>query len=324
MPAIKNSQKTTTAKKRRSKKTAKSTTKSGGKLVATKRKTSGSKSGERDYDNGMIMQRLGMAGGVAITVAVIVVGLVLWTSGIVGVMAENITKGTNQQIAKTMIASGMGVDRITVTGREKTSLDAIENAIGAVQGTSLAHFNPHEVRARIEEIGWVRKASVTRLWPDEINVSIRERTPAAVWQMSQALRLIDHDGAIIREIGAYEFSNLPLIVGSGAPEAAAGILSILQDMPVFNGRITALVRVSGRRWNLRMSNNMDVKLPEYDYETALNELALLQESSNILDRNFKYIDFRDPERAFFRCAGASGNEIPALDVLKRDFSCAQS
>lgn len=288
----------------------------------TKRKTTAKSSQVAFTDN--LLQRIGMAGGAGIAVVAVLTFVVLWASGVIGRVAEDTTRSAGKVMAQSMVSAGFDIRKITIVGRDKTSQYAIKNALGPVDGTSLMHFNPNTARARIEQIGWIRSAAVSRLWPNQINISIREREPAALWQVAGSLRLVDHDGAIIREIGAYEYTDLPLIVGAGAPEAAAGILNILEEIDIFDGRIAALVRVSDRRWNLRLANDMDIKLPETQYDKAIRDLAVLQEAVGVLDREFEYIDLRDPERAFFRCQGAAKTDQPSLNVLSREFTCNQA
>jgi cell division protein FtsQ len=149
----------------------------------------------------------------------------------------------------------------------------------------------------------VRSAAVTRLLPDTVSISIRERDPAAVWQIKGDLHLIDKDGALIRAVDANEYSNLPLIVGVGAPEAAAGILTALGEQDQLRKRTYALVRVGERRWNMRLRNNIDIKLPETDYARAIADLELLQAAQGTLDQPIEYIDLRDPERMVIRKRG---------------------
>ena len=268
-----------------------------------------------------LLTRLGTVGTVCAGGAGLVLILVLVAGGYVGAAFHATGTSAQRAIADAMIDAGYKIKTVSVVGRVQSSPQAISSALGPVFGTSLLHFDPHHARARIEELGWVRSASVSRLWPDQITVSIRERKPAAVWQISGSLRLVDAQGAIIRDVGAYEYSGLPLIVGAGAPEAAAELLRALDRTPVFNQRIGALIRVSDRRWNLRFNTDLDVKLPETGVEAAIHDLAVLQETVNVLDQDFEYIDLRDPERLVFRCRD-SGLEVRSpVDLLAAGFSC---
>lgn len=248
--------------------------------------------------------RYALAGVAGVGVIAAAGAAVFWAGGYVGVLTERFERA----VSAGAVSAGFEIRRITLKGRSQTATDELENAIGPVLGQSILHLNLDAARARIEELGWVRAASVSRLLPDTVHISIREREPAAVWQMSGALHLIDMDGAVIREIGAYEYSNLPLIVGAGAPDAASGVLEALSAHPEIAGLTSALVRVGERRWNVRLRNGVDLRLPDEKFAEALEALATLQESSKILDQPLEYIDLRDPERMVVRKRGAVADE----------------
>lgn len=225
--------------------------------------------------------------------SILIAGLIaaLWAGGYVGIMTDRIDR-VAQEAA---VSSGFDIKRITLMGREQTAFSDVRDAVGPIVGSSIGHLDLDATRARVETLGWVRSAAVSRLWPGTIHVSIRERTPAAVWQLSGALHLIDNEGALIRQVSAYEYASLPLIVGAGAPEATTDILKALEAHPDLRERTAALVRVGERRWNMRLRNKMDVKLPEHGFADALDYLAILQNAHGILDQANEYIDLRNPD-----------------------------
>lgn len=241
----------------------------------------------------------------ALVLIALLAGAMLWSSGHLGDQAARLASAA-------AIATGFEVTRITVKGLDEASESDLLNAVGPVIGTSLINFDPFAARARVENIGWVRSAAVTKLLPGTVHVSVREREPAAVWQMSGALHLIDPNGAIIEEIGAYEYANLPLIVGAGAPGAASGMLSQLRGEPDLWGRVSALIRVSDRRWNLRTKSGYDIKFPEHGYAQAVSFLAQLNAQTGILDEPLEYIDLRNPENFVYRLK--EEDEKPVSDL----------
>ncbi len=246
----------------------------------------------------------------AVLAGIAVVGviaiLLLWSGGYFGLLGERL----NRIAGAGAVSAGFEVKRITVMGQRQTSEQDLLAAVGPVIGSSLLHFDAYAARARVEDLGWVRSAAVSRLWPDTVHVSIREREPAAVWQLSGALHLIDQNGAVIREIGAYEYSYLPLIVGAGAPGSASGILQALRDQPALKDRTAALIRVGDRRWNLRTKAGIDVKFPEENFGEAVVYLAQLQSRLALLDEPLEYIDLRNPENFVYREKGASETALP--------------
>lgn len=253
----------------------------------------------------LIFGRFATAAAAGVTMVALIGAVILWSGGYFGLLGERMNRLAGSGAA----AVGFEVHRITVRGADETSEEDLLSAVGPVVGSSLLHFDAHAARARVEELGWVRSAAVSRLLPNTIHVSVREREPAAVWQLSGALHLIDQNGAVIREIGAYEYSNLPLIVGAGAPGAASDILKALRAEPALWGAASALIRVGDRRWNLRLKSGADVKFPEEGVVRAVGDLAKLQDAYGLLDRSLEYIDLRDANRLVYRETNTEEQEV---------------
>jgi len=249
------------------------------------------------------VSRAAIAGSVLIAL----VGVAfLWAGGYVGIMGERLSRF----LGMGAVSAGFEIQRVTARGLNETAKDEVLAAIGPVIGTSILHFNPDQARASVEQIGWVRSAAVTRLMPNTIHVSVRERAPAAVWQLSGALHLIDENGAVIREVSAFEYADLPLIVGAGAPGAAAEMLQALQAEPELWGRASALIRVSDRRWNMKTKNGVDVKFPETGEAKAVHYLARLQAETHLLDEPLEYVDLRNNDNFVYRRKGGMEMDTP--------------
>jgi len=262
-------------------------------MPAVKKKTGGRKKAPSVVSRIVALFQDYTVAGVAGSIVLLgLIALVMWAGGYFAMVGRAVDGAAN----RAAITAGLEVKRVTLRGAHQTAHDEIIEALGPVLGASIVHLSLGEARARIEELGWVRSAAVTRLLPDTISISVRERAPAAVWQLKGVLYLIDDSGAIIREVDAGEYANRPLIVGAGAPEAAGGVLKALAGKEELQKRIYALVRVGERRWDLRLHNEIEIRLPEENFESALADLELLQAAQQTLDQPIKYIDLRDPER----------------------------
>ncbi|WDI30399.1 cell division protein FtsQ/DivIB [Hyphococcus flavus] len=248
----------------------------------------------------------------SVLLAIVAVGF-LWAGGYFGLAGEQLNRFAGERA----VSAGLEIERITARGMSRASEEEILNAIGPVIGSSIMHFDADRARAAVEQIGWVRVAAVSRLFPNTVHVSVREREPAAVWQLSGDLHLIDGEGAVIREVNAYEYADLPLIVGAGAPGAASDMLKALQAEPLLWGRASALIRVSDRRWNLKTREGIDIKFPETGERAAVRYLARLQDETRLLDDMLEYIDLRNPDYFVYRRKGGASNEQP-LGRLKNE------
>jgi cell division protein FtsQ len=122
-----------------------------------------------------------------------------------------------------------------------------------------------------------------------------------VWQHQGRFVLIDHAGNTVTDSDVASFATqVPLVVGLGAPAAAASLIDALSAYPLIMSRMVAAVRVGERRWNLRMNNGADVLLPEGAEAPALAKLKELQSTYSLLDRPLQEVDLRLPDRLVIR------------------------
>lgn len=197
-------------------------------------------------------------------------------------------------------ASGLRVTDVVIEGRANTPEPLLRAAIGISKGDPILGFSLEETRQRIESIPWVEHATVERRLPGTVVVNLQERRPFAIWQNQGKFVLVDRNGQIVTNQDVTEFRRLPLIVGLGAPTAAAELLDALQERPALAEKVAASVRVGERRWNLRMTNGTDVMLPEGHVIVALDRLVELQRDHAVLDRPLAAIDMRLGDRLVFR------------------------
>jgi cell division protein FtsQ len=221
----------------------------------------------------------------------------------IGGHAGNLAKGTAK-------AAGFEIERITLKGRAQSRKLDIVNALydetfGQALGQSLLHYDASDARARVEQVGWVKHAAVSRLWPNTLHVSITERTPAALWQHDGVgeLFLIDMEGVMITPIEGHQYTGLPMVLNTNEPDKARDILTPLARYPHLSKRIAAVRRQGDRRWDLIFRNDFIVMLPEDDYESAITRLAKLEEAGQGKSRpsdKFEYLNMRDSKSVYYK------------------------
>jgi cell division protein FtsQ len=99
--------------------------------------------------------------------------------------------------------------------------------------------------------------------------------------------------------------RLPLVVGRGAETRAKDFLALLDRYPELREAVRASVFVGERRWNLRLKNGIDVRLPESDVAPALARLVALDREKNLITRDIVAIDLRLPDRVTVRLSDAA-------------------
>jgi cell division protein FtsQ len=138
------------------------------------------------------------------------------------------------------------------------------------------------------------------LLPDTLALHIIERRPMALWQSHGEFALIDDTGEVITRKELGRFANLIHVVGEDAPDNVGGLLELLETQPELKALVKAAVRVGGRRWDLSLNGNINVRLPAENAPKALARLAEFEEASGVLARDIRVLDLRLPDRVIVR------------------------
>ena len=54
--------------------------------------------------------------------------------------------------------------------------------------------------------------------------------------------------------------------------------------------------IENRRWNIQTTGGITIKLPEHDFVSAIASLITIDKTHNLLGRDIRVIDMRDPAR----------------------------
>ncbi|WP_072385587.1 cell division protein FtsQ/DivIB [Hyphomicrobium sp. CS1BSMeth3] len=199
-------------------------------------------------------------------------------------------------IDELMIMAGLGVDEIYVTGHRYTIDDDIFAALELGPRTSLLRYSPEAARRRVEALSWVKRATVSRVLPNSVEVKISERTPIAVWLHDNGASLVDGEGRELARVPASTLQGLPRISGVGAPDAVASLVAALGAHPALKARVVVSERVGQRRWSLVLDNGSRVHLPAEEESVAIERLMKLADSAGLLNEPGRIVDLRIEDR----------------------------
>jgi cell division protein FtsQ len=238
----------------------------------------------------------------------------MWRSGTIAAAGDKTLAVAAAAVDRVSIALGLVVEEVWVTGRTEAEKAELLAALGVQRGTPILRFDPAAARERVEALGWVREASVRRSLPSEIHLHIVERRPLALWQHGGKMMLIGQDAKPITNRNLGRFSSLPLLVGEDAPRHAERLFDVLAAEPSLEKRVVSAIRVGGRRWNLKLDNEVEVRLPEHDPLAAWMRLGKLEREQGVLSRDVSVLDLRLPDRVVLRLGRDAQREVlPSKD-----------
>lgn len=201
-------------------------------------------------------------------------------------------------------ATGATVQSIPVTGAVHTDEAAILGALGLQKGASLVGFDARAARARLEQLPWVRLASVERLLPATVRVTLFEHAPLARLVAEGQIWVLNQDGARLVPDVANQFASLPLLRGEQAERAAPELFVAMANWPTLENQLREAVWVGDRRWDLRFASGLTVQLPEVAGNNGLAqplaELAELEAARHVLSLPDGVVDLRLADRIVLR------------------------
>ena len=210
--------------------------------------------------------------------------------------------------------AGFRIATIALAGGTEVSREQILSTTGVTGRSSLLFLDAEGARARLKENPWIKEATILKLYPDHLRIDVIERQAFALWQKDGRVAVIAADGVVVQPFVDPRFASLPLVVGTGAETRVAEFLALLDRYPDIRNEVRASVLVGERRWNLRLKNGMDVRLPEEDAGRALATLVTLARDKQLLTRDITAVDLRLPDRATVRLSAEAAQA--RADALK--------
>lgn len=223
--------------------------------------------------------------------------------------------------------AGLRISSVEIRGAQATDPALLQQAIAVQNGDPSLGFSLTAVQQRVEQLGPVQSATVQRVLPGTLIVTITERAAYAIWQTTAPngtteFLLIDRNGNVIADQNAGAAKRrepwLLLLVGADAPQNAQTLMNELSTSPALLSHVAAAERVDGLRWNLVLKNQTVVKLPDTGEQDAIARLTALQSSMQLLDRPVEVIDLRLPDRLVIRPYPAATVAPGADDHTKDD------
>ena len=197
------------------------------------------------------------------------------------------------------------IKKIEIQGTNYSDQNEIKEAVIAYKEKSLINFPIQEYKLKVEKLDWIKRASIKKIYPDTIYVSIIENSPYAIFIDGINQYLIDDDGELISTISDNsKYLELLKVTGpNGNLNFSNLIREINTSYPKILDKIIEVEFIENRRWNLILKQNIKIKLPEKKSSHQLVKLKQLQEDQKLFDSNIIEIDLREIGRATIKVPG---------------------
>ena len=153
-----------------------------------------------------------------------------------------------------------GTDDIEATGLTQVSRNQMLPVFGEDIGRNIFFVPLGERRRQLEAIPWIERATVMRLLPNRIRISVVERQPVAFARQGQQIGLVDANGILLSmpaAMMAQQHYSFPVVTGIDAGDSSD---SRKARMKVFL-RLLAELDANGQKLSTQLSE-IDLTDPE--------------------------------------------------------------
>jgi cell division protein FtsQ len=174
-----------------------------------------------------------------------------------------------------------------------TTREEIEAAVRGRIGGNFFAVAPAQVREGLEELPWVRRASVRRVWPDRLEVTLEEHVAFALWG----------DQGLVNAYGerfsAVTDERLPVLLGPAGTEheVTQRYARFAAAVAPLGAKLERLVLSERHAWQLRLDSGLLIMLGR-DADGAEARLRRFVQAHPAtlgrMARKHEYVDLRYP------------------------------
>jgi cell division protein FtsQ len=214
-------------------------------------------------------------------------------------------------------APSLQIGHLVVRGHERLSTGEVLALIHGLRGQNILAVSLAEWQQKLLSSPWVESATIRRVLPSTVEITVRERRPMGIGRIGTAMYLIDGKGVIVDEYGpAYADIDLPIIDGLAAsPQDGGSIVDVARAE--FAGRVIGAL--STRPEMAKQVSQLDVsdlhdavvildddtvllRLGESDFVARLQQYIDLAPTLRERVHGIDYVDLRFDERMYVRPA----------------------
>ena len=224
--------------------------------------------------------------------------------------------------------SGLGepgalpVTRMSLTGRiQRVRPEAVRAALHPHVRDGLMYLDTRRAAAAIQDLPWVDRAAVRRVWPDGVKVILSEHIPLARWRDHHWL---NDRGEIFAAPWNDDADRFTVLDGpeSLAPELVRAYREFQTHLAAQNQRLSRVQVDDRRAWRITLVNGLRVELGRRDIQRRFKRLlSVLTPFLAPRLEQIAHVDFRYPHGFAVLprpAAAARNNQIRRLTARRLD------
>jgi cell division septal protein FtsQ len=186
---------------------------------------------------------------------------------------------------------------VEINSLQRTNKFEVNNIVNQYYNQSIFLLPLDEISNSINQLSWVKNVNLYTNFNNKLNVEIFEYKPVGLLFYNNQLFYFSKDGKIIDKFREEINESFIIFYGNQASKEAYNLLNVINKTETVN-MIKEAYYINERRWNVKLHNNILLKLSEINIEESFkNYIKLIKKFNNSDIITIKSIDLRDSEKA---------------------------
>ena len=214
---------------------------------------------------------------------------------------ERLTNYSYHLIQKYSDIYDYNFSKIEVSKLEYFNRKEIEKYFDQFKGKSIFLIPINKLSNNIQEIKWIKNVNIKSDYKNTLNVVLLEEIPLGIYDNNNQKVLFSNNLVILDIISNNkDYSKLITFYGQNSINNSLKINSHIEKS-FLKGNVDSVEFIKNRRWNLKLQNNILLKLPENNINEAINNYKKLYESFSNQDlKDIQSIDLRIQNQAIIK------------------------
>jgi cell division protein FtsQ len=157
-----------------------------------------------------------------------------------------------------------------------------------------------QIKEEIKKLTWIKEVSVRRdIEYKNLTIEVEEYSPFAIYEKNGKKILIDKNGNNIKNYENEIFDDMIFLKGLDADKNAKSLINVVSSNYHLGNSMYSATWIGSRRWDIRLDNNILIKLPEKRIQEALDKLLRIYQTPGSL-LGLEAIDLRVANKIYLQ------------------------
>ena len=161
--------------------------------------------------------------------------------------------------------------------------EIIEDNLTIFKDQNIFLLDKKQIEKKISDNNWILNFSIKKKYPSKLIVSLKKAEPIAKIIFDNEIFYIGSNFKLIKS--KIQFNDLPNIFGKPKINEFKKLIANLNSSSFSYKDISDIYYLKSGRWNLKIQNDVIIKLPRNNILESLNLVKKILDSKNIISKN---------------------------------------